>query len=101
MVERALTSTKTPIGLHADDFTSEGNMTQKDFFNARSTFETGSGQATLYRLSALGNIDRLPFSIKIMLESVLRNRDGYVVTEKNLKTLSNYNAKAPAAVEIP
>ena len=76
-------------------------MTQKDFFNARSTFDTGSGQATLYRLSALGNVDRLPFSIKIMLESVLRNCDGYVVTEEDVKTLANYNAKSPAPVEIP
>jgi aconitate hydratase len=76
-------------------------MTQRDFFNARSTFDTGTGQATLYRLSALGNVERLPFSIKIMLESVLRNCDGYLVTEEDVKTLANYNAKAPAPVEIP
>ncbi len=76
-------------------------MTQRDFFNARGTFDTGSGTATLYRLSALGHIDRLPFSIRVMLESVLRNCDGYVVTEDDVKTLANYNAKAPAPVEIP
>ena len=77
-------------------------MKHTDFFNARSTFDTGSGQATLYRLSALGTgVERLPFSIKIMLESVLRNCDGYVVTEEDVKTLANYNAKAPAPVEIP
>jgi aconitate hydratase len=76
-------------------------MTQKNFFNARGTFDTGSGQAALYRLSALGDVERLPFSIKIMLESVLRNCDGYVVTEEDVKTLANYNAKAPAPVEIP
>ncbi|MFN8597779.1 MAG: aconitate hydratase AcnA, partial [Anaerolineae bacterium] len=72
-----------------------------DFFNARSTFDTGSGTATLYRLSALGNTDRLPFSIKVMLESVLRNCDGYVVTEEDVRTLANYNAKSPAQVEVP
>ncbi|MBI5567902.1 MAG: aconitate hydratase AcnA [Chloroflexi bacterium] len=77
-------------------------MTQsKDFFNARSTFDTGSGEAVLYRLSALGNTDRLPFSIKVMLESVLRNCDGYVVTEEDVRTLANYNAKSPAQVEVP
>ncbi len=77
-------------------------MTQEGFFNARSTFDTGSGQATLYRLSALGeSVKRLPFSIKIMLESVLRNCDGYSVTEEDVKTLANYNAKSPAPVEIP
>ena len=76
-------------------------MTQKDFFNARSTFDTGSGPATLYRLNALDNVDRLPFSIKIMLESVLRNCDGDLVTAEDVKTLANYNAKSPAPVEIP
>ena len=76
-------------------------MTQKDFFDARDTFDTGSGKATLYRLGALGNVDRLPFSIKIMLESVLRNCDGTVVTEEDVKTLAHYNAKSPAPVEIP
>ena len=64
-------------------------MTLKDFFNARSTFDTGSGQATLYRLNALGNVDRLPFSIKIMRESVLRNCDGYTVSEEDVKTLGH------------
>ena len=76
-------------------------MTQKDFFNARSTFDTGSGQATLYRLSALGNVERLPFSIKVMLESVLRNCDGAIVAEEDVKRLANYNAKSPAQVEVP
>ncbi len=81
-------------------------MTQKDFFNASDTFDTGSGTATLYRLSALqksgvGHVDRLPFSIKVMLESVLRNCDGYVVTEDDVRTLANYNARSPAQVEVP
>ena len=77
-------------------------MTQKDFFNARLTFETGSGPAAIYRLNALaGGVERLPFSIKIMLESVLRNCDGYTVTEEDVRALANYNAKSPTPVEIP
>jgi len=48
-----------------------------------------------------GGVERLPFSIKIMLESALRNCDGYVVAEEDVKTLANYNAKASAPVEIP
>ena len=53
-------------------------MTQKDFFNARSTFDTGSGRATLYRLNALaGGVERLPFSIKILLEALLRQVDPF------------------------
>ena len=60
--------------------------TTTDIFGARDTFETGSGRAAIYRLSALqksgiANIERLPFSIKVLLESVLRNCDGHIVTE--------------------
>jgi len=78
------------------------SASSKDFFKARGTFDTGSGEAAIYRLSALGKVvERLPFSIKVMLESVLRNCDGYVVTEEDVKTLANYNAKAPAQVEVP
>jgi len=74
-------------------------------FGALDTFEIGSGRAQLYRLNHLektgvGKIDRLPFSIKVLLESALRNCDGYAVTEDDVRTLANYNAKAPAPVEV-
>src|SRR6185295_11260569 len=49
----------------------------------------------------LGPISRLPISIRIVLESVLRNCDGQRVREEDVKTLANWNAKAPAQVEIP
>jgi aconitate hydratase len=80
--------------------------TNTDFFGARDTFATGSGQAAIYRLSALqksgiANIERLPYSIKVLLESVLRSYDGHIVTEDDVKTLANYNAKSPAQVEVP
>src|SRR6478736_7791402 len=49
----------------------------------------------------LGKISRLPVSIRIVLESVLRNCDGKKVRRKDVKTLANWNAKAPANAEIP
>jgi len=75
-------------------------------FGALDSFDAGSGRAHLYRLSHLektgvGRIDRLPFSIKVLLESVLRNCDGYVVAEDDVRTLANYDAKSPAQVEVP
>jgi aconitate hydratase len=78
----------------------------KNSFGARETFETGSGKAYLYRLSklqemGLGNIGKMPFSIKVMLEALLRNENGYDVTENDVKALAAYNAKNPAQVEIP
>ena len=56
-----------------------------DPFKARDTFSTGSGTAGIYRLSkletaGLGAISKLPFSIRVLLEAVLRNCDGYLVT---------------------
>ena len=51
-------------------------MAVQDFFAAKDTFDTGSGQAVIYRLSALEkqgyDIARLPFSIRILLEAALR-----------------------------
>jgi aconitate hydratase len=81
-------------------------MTQVDSFGARGTFSTGSGEAVIYRLNRLtqagiGHIDKLPFSIKILLENALRNLDNFEVTEDAVTTLANWNAKAPAQVEIP
>src|SRR5580698_3120001 len=78
-----------------------------DAFKTKQHFDLGSGkQGSLYSLPALeksgvGPISRLPISIRIVLESVLRNCDGKKVSEQDVKTLANWNAKKPAQVEIP
>ena len=54
-----------------------------DRFNSRSTIRTPMGDKVICRLDALGSlgdIDRLPLTIKVLLESCLRNCDGMVVT---------------------
>ena len=58
---------------------------------------------SLPRLEAagLGPVSRLPVSIRIVLESVLRNCDGRKVSEKDVRTLAAWKAKEPAAEEIP
>ncbi|MGD1019400.1 MAG: aconitate hydratase [Verrucomicrobiia bacterium] len=76
-------------------------------FNSLRTFDLGGGRkGRLYSLPALeaagvGKISRLPVSIRIVLESVLRNVDGKKVTERDVRTLANWNAKSPAQEEIP
>ena len=77
-----------------------------DPFHARDSFDAGSGATGIYRLARLeaagiGAISTLPFSIRVLLESVLRNCDGYVVTEADVKALASWNAAAPAKVEVP
>ncbi|ELP35391.1 aconitate hydratase AcnA [Rhodopirellula baltica] len=77
-----------------------------DIFGAREQFETGSGSAAMYRLEALqkrglGQIDRLPFSIRVLLEAVLRNCDGFQISEDDVKNLAGWDAKAVAPHEVP
>ncbi len=79
---------------------------KKDPFGARETFDTGSGNAYLYRLDRLadhgfGGLDRLPFSIKVLLEAVIRECDGRAVTEQDVERLAMYDPKGPAREEIP
>src|SRR5712691_3867154 len=82
-------------------------MMKTDVFGARSRFETGQGAATLYRLSALEqagvakDLGRLPFSIKVLLEAVLRSVDGELVTGEDVRNLAAWNAAAPRDVELP
>jgi aconitate hydratase len=78
----------------------------KNSLGARATFETGSGPAFIYRLDklekeGLGNISRLPFSIKVLLEAVLREVDGFIVTEADAQKLAAWNPALPAQDEIP
>jgi len=76
-------------------------------FTTLRKFDAGEGrEAFFYSLPALeeqgiGKISRLPVSIRIVLESVLRNCDGQKVRRKDVEALANWNAKAPASEEIP
>ncbi len=75
-------------------------------FSARDTFDTGNGRAAIYRLSrledaGLGAVSRLPYSIRVLLESVLRNCDNFAVTEQDVRNLAAWSAAEPATQEIP
>src|SRR6266536_337204 len=78
-----------------------------DPFNSLQTFDLGNGQqGSFYSLPALekagvGAISTLPVSIRLVLESVLRNCDGKKVTEANVKALANWAPKAERTEEIP
>ncbi len=79
--------------------------TQLNLDRIKTEFETGQGKASFYSLKKLeeqgySNINKLPFSIRILLESVLREHDGYAITDKDIKLLADYNAKDPQG-EIP
>lgn len=76
--------------------------------NTQRKFKTGSGnEGTYYSLPALAesgiapHLSKLPISIRLVLESLVRNCDGKKVTEQDVKNLANWNAKSPGEYEIP
>jgi len=75
-------------------------------FGAEGSLKTNSGAYTVYRLQQLvddniGDVATLPYSIRVLLEACLRNVDGFVVSESDVTNLANWNASAPAKVEVP
>jgi aconitate hydratase len=78
-----------------------------NLFDTRQTFDAGNGKtATYYSLpqlekAGIGPISKLPVSIRIVLESVLRNADGVKVTEKHVRDLANWAPNATRTEEIP
>ncbi len=75
--------------------------------NTLRTFKTGSGdEGKFHSLPALAEqgypqLHRLPVSIRIVLESLLRNNDGLKVSAKDIANLANYDAASPGDYEIP
>jgi aconitate hydratase len=78
-----------------------------NLFNSLQPFSPGSGATSqYYSLPALekagvGKVSRLPVSVRIVLESVLRNCDGKKVTEEHVHQLANWSPTAPRTDEIP
>src|SRR5450631_4413686 len=78
-----------------------------NLFNTLQQFDLGNGKSgNFYSLPALeaagvGPISKLPVSIRIVLESVLRNCDGLKVQEANVKELANWKPNAERSAEIP
>ncbi len=72
-------------------------------FEAKSVQSTSRGDRTIYRLDALkhlGDIDALPYTIKVLLEAALRNHDGDVVTDEDVRALAQYDATKVAETEV-
>ncbi len=80
---------------------------EHNLFNSLQEFDLGNGaKGRFYSLPALektglGAVSRLPVSLRIVLESVLRNCDGQRVDEKNVRSLAAWGAKAERSEEIP
>ena len=73
-----------------------------DSFGARSTLAVGGKEYDIYRLDAVkeGHVDRLPYSLKILLENLLRHEDGRDVTREDILALASWDPKAEPSTEI-
>ena len=75
-------------------------MSNVDSFSSKGTLEVGSKSYEIYRLSAVDGSQNLPFSLKVLLEILLRTEDGANVTSKHIEALGNWDPEAQPDTEI-
>ncbi len=71
-----------------------------DSFNAKSLLEVKGTPYEIFRLDAVPNSARLPYSLKILLENLLRHEDGHTVTAEDIRFLAAWDPKAEPCCEI-
>jgi len=81
-------------------------MANNDVFNAKKSFDLNGKTYHYYRLSALeeagvANVSKLPYSIKVLLESVLRQVDGRVITKEHVENLAKWGSDEVKDAEVP
>ncbi len=81
-------------------------MSDSNPFGSRNSLQTRSGKADYFRLESLeregiGEIASLPFTIKILLESILRHCDGNLIQEEEVVSLANWAPNGASQSEIP
>ena len=77
----------------------------RDSFGARATLNVGDRSYEIFRLDALskagiGHVDTLPFSLRVLVENLLRHEDGSAVTREDIAAAAGWDAKAEPSVEI-
>jgi aconitate hydratase len=69
-------------------------------FGSRATLEAGGATHEIYRLDAVDGSETLPYSLKVLLENLLRNEDGANITAAHITALANWNPAAEPDTEI-
>ncbi|GEL16677.1 aconitate hydratase [Pseudonocardia asaccharolytica] len=75
-------------------------MASTDSFGSRGTIEAGGVEYEIFRLSAVEGAERLPFSLKVLLENLLRTEDGAGVTADHIRALASWDPAAEPDTEI-
>ena len=71
-----------------------------DSFGARSELTVGGQTYEVYRLDAIDGVERLPFSLKVLLENVLRNENGTTITDADVRAIAEWDAAAQPSAEV-
>lgn len=79
---------------------------RQDSMQVRSSLESSAGTVEYYSLKKLAEkgypqVERYPFSMKVLLEAVLRSENGYEVTREHIDSLLQYDPRKPAEIEVP
>ena len=78
-------------------------MTSKDSvnsFEARNTLAVGDKSYQIYRLDAVPGTEKLPYSLKVLAENLLRNEDGSNITKDHIQAIANWDSSAEPSIEI-
>jgi len=77
-------------------------MSTVNSFGAKATLKSGGRDYTIYKLDAVkgAKLEKLPFSLRVLLENLLRQEDGRTVTAKDIEFLAKWDAKAEPDTEI-
>ncbi|HUB57840.1 MAG TPA: aconitate hydratase [Mycobacterium sp.] len=78
-------------------------MTSKDSvnsFEARNTLAVGDKSYQIYRLDAVPGMEKLPYSLKVLAENLLRNEDGSDITKEHIQAIANWDSSAEPSIEI-
>ncbi|MEK3808815.1 aconitate hydratase AcnA [Metabacillus sp. SLBN-84] len=86
--------------------TKQEQLAHHDVFQARKSFTVGGKTYNYYSLKALedagiGNVSKLPYSIKVLLESVLRQVDGRVITKEHVENLAKWGTAEQKELDVP
>ena len=76
------------------------SVTSLDSFKSRAQLTVGDRSVTIFRLDAVDGFERLPYSLKILAENLLRNEDGLQVTPDQIRTLASWDPDAEPSEEI-
>ncbi|MFN8068457.1 MAG: aconitate hydratase AcnA [Mycolicibacterium insubricum] len=75
-------------------------MTSQNSFGARATLTVGDNSYEIYRLDAVPGTEKLPYSLKVLAENLLRTEDGANITKEHIEAIANWDPAAEPSIEI-